>query len=114
MGREELIAALEAATGPSRELDEAIDQLAFENQWRTERFMTPDRTPAYTSSLDDALTLVPEGWCPLIGQNVHHRHWSCLVQRVTDSGDIDSRHNNAPTPAIALCIAAIKARGEPV
>lgn len=71
MTREELIAALETATGPSRELDVEIGLLlAPEGAHRT-----PDRpagtyaiapgecrqAPWFTASLDAALTLVPEG-----------------------------------------------------
>ncbi len=120
---EELIARLEAATGPCRELDAQIAMAAgIAPAVAFRPCVSPDPgtfgigaydtwvAPLYTASVDAALMLVPEGWCPLIGQNVHHRHWSCLVQRVRGSGDIDSRHNNAPTPAIALCIAALKAR----
>lgn len=122
MTRDELIAALEKATGPDRELDAAIAlALGWTKHVRVWGYAwtradgsdaTWNGLPAYTASIDAAVSLVPDGWCPLIGQNVHHRHWSCLVQRVTDSGDIESRHDSAATPAIALCIAALKASAE--
>jgi len=60
MTRAELIAKLEAAEGASRELDAEIDILALESGGRQERYMTPDTTPHYTSSIDDALTLYRE------------------------------------------------------
>lgn len=110
---DELIAALEAATGPSRELDEMI--FGTVNGWGyplvgSAIYSFKEIGAPYTASIDAALTLVPDGWCPLIGQNVHHRHWVAIVQKVTTEGDIKSHHSNAHTPAISLCIAALKAR----
>lgn len=107
MTRNELIAALELATVPDRELDAEIDQLAYENGWRSERIMTPDRTPPYTASIDAALTLVPDdmGWMVTwVGARVwHHLEGFALNDGIEVSHKI---------PAIALCIAALKARPE--
>jgi len=90
----ELIAALERAEGPSRELDDEIDLMALETGWRQERMIYG--SPNYTASLDAALTLVPEGaGFALMGR-------AAKVGRETSKG---------ATTAIALCIAAIRARG---
>jgi hypothetical protein len=106
MTREELIAALEAATGPSRKLDAEIDILALENGWRAERYMTPDTTPSYTASIDAALTLVPKWWA-----------WGLCVNETGPGGAYCDmgEHRFAAThliPAIAICTASLKARGE--
>lgn len=82
MTREELIAALEAAEGPSRELDlwvwaqfepvraRIIDGVLHEFASyfvkRGNCYLPFDpldsRAPRYTASLDAAMTLVPDGW----------------------------------------------------
>ena len=112
---EELIARLEAATGPSRKLDATIDiavnggtaaDLAYVLE-DVERTLRPHR---YTASIDAAMTLVPDDAC-----------WTVSVPRQPDmSGkrywaSLRSNHPGArgSTPAIALCIAALKARSQP-
>lgn len=122
MRREELIAALEAATEPSRELDKAIHGFAGfclhprieysgaqsdtgftcttcgANSWgstgaRGERLHYAP--PNYTASIDAALTLTPgERGFVLMG-------CAAKVGREIAKG---------ATPAIALCIAVLKAR----
>ena len=63
----DLIARIESADGPSRELDEAIERAvgrytAFQHYTLGDDD-TPDYVPTrYTASIDAALTLVPEGW----------------------------------------------------
>ncbi len=60
--------------------------------------------PAYTTSLDAALTLVPEGceWEVYGGDKQ-----AVAVIYVSGPKYVDGR---APTPALAMCIAALKAR----
>jgi hypothetical protein len=91
-----LIERLRAATGPDRELDNAIYE-AF-------RGLNGVAKLRYTGSLDAAMTLVPSD-----------RNWSVrrigvkfagLVETGTDSGAAFV----TSTPAIALCIAALLAR----
>lgn len=115
-----LISQLEAATGPSRELDAEVANAAGAEAgfigklgWRM-RFATwmswSDHRwcalPRYTASIDAAITLVPEGAV-----------WTVL----TDYGDLcRARIFNAEpelhveedgaTPALALCIACLRAR----
>ena len=102
-----LIARLERATGPDRELDNAI--------WALLGQPLPDDPagwpPLYTASLDAAMTLLPKGedWAEwsigfgFIGGQARARIWI---------GDelSDGQKNVGATPAIALCIAALKAR----
>jgi len=131
--REELIARLEAATGPSRELDAQIaitcgkaPAVAF----RPCVSLDPGTfgigayeiwvAPSYTASIDAALTLVPEGWAierlshwPDIGASVelwevtyrNGKPWHTSRDRKVEVRDV-------ATPAIALCIAALRARGD--
>lgn len=64
--------------------------------------------PAYTASLDAAMTLVPKGWA-----------WSVLDRRTTGYSkpngqcwtkeDRSTLHGDAATPALALCAAALRA-----
>jgi len=110
MTRAELIAKLEAAEGPSRELDAEIDILALESGWREERYMTPDTTPHYTSSIDAALTLVPEGLRWRVSYVPVHQFASASVADGSilspNTKEWEGKHT---TPASALCIAALKA-----
>lgn len=98
----DIIARLEKATGPDRELDDAIGATL-------ER---PCKNWPFTASIDAALTLVPGGFRWKLGYSRHvpcvadlidygHRSLGCLGHF---DGECDSNH------AIALCIAALKAR----
>ena len=128
-----LIARLEAAAEGSRELDEEI---AFATEWRpidwapsAESFAEHEQKhdyatawiahapwhntwpiPHYTTSLDAALTLVPEGWqwdvrCAEFPQ-------SCPTAFCWPPGVRSGHADEAATPALAFCIAALKARAE--
>lgn len=119
---EDLIKRLEAATGPSRELDAEIVRLVA--GWK--RIDSPggadwidprgyeqcDRdVPHYTASIDAALTLVPEHWSATI--STHPNNIGTFARVYNDGMKTEPAfnvHGNRP-PAIALCIAALKARG---
>lgn len=119
----DLIEKLEAATEGSRELDADIAQHVDWPRIRGAKRL-PDRpdssgyfeisadtwqaVPRYTTSLDAALTLVPEGWGCDLGI------WpSGNGARLTPGVNIfHAIYREAQTPALALCIAALKARGE--
>lgn len=96
----DLIERLEKATGPDRQLDAAIsealtgipEKIAFEHP----NFVPP----RYTASIDAALTLVPGSMVSLRFQRTGQT-WGCYL---------NGRDTNATAPAIALCIAALRAR----
>lgn len=142
MSIEKLIARLDAANKGSRDLDYRIAQ-AIGNKWMegvSEGESPPfaprsiaDRTiPGYTTKVDGALTLVPEnarvrelgqwwdvsrpgGWfCSVARWEYDNK--LLLVERYYTYGfaDDDRMPKTAPTAALAVCIAALKARSKPV
>lgn len=134
MTRTELIAALEKAVGASRELDRDI-ALTLDMYPETIRedlgcyLDDPAMTcgggevwapPAFTSSIDAALTLVPDGWRVQVlsewdNPTLRSRGpWQAILCEAGQGDGMNGkpRCDHAPNPAIALCIAALKARGE--
>lgn len=142
----DLIAKLESASEGSRELDAEIwwhiGKPTFAEKpnrdpewWAANPHLDPDATwglpvplleiieqklgPHYTTSLDSALTLVPEGAWWLVGRdtgndsplrNFGSRGGSCFhAQCDTNYGVAENKHR-AATPALSLTIAALKAR----
>ena len=70
-----------------------------------------DSAPRYTASLDDAVTLVPDGWYWRAGHGVLWPGWAHLNVKHPDHCDYGDEHTaHAETPALALCAAALKAR----
>lgn len=118
----DLIAKLSAATGPSRELDAEIAVVVNGGEivWKQTRYTMEqhparryasaqhiggygfDHVPEYTASLDAALTLVPDEYDWVIGKTN-----SGLTVYAKVGPNIEEF---ADTPALALCIAALKAR----
>lgn len=115
MTREELIARLEHAEAPSRELDAAIaihlDGATAEDL----AYVLTDiegtlRPPRYTASIDAALTLVP-GRCDMISFRSDPSGSGWELGEFTGGEYI--KHSEGATGglwAIALCIASLKAR----
>ena len=100
MTRADLIAALEKAEGPSRELDAEI-----------RKHVPGDYLPAFTASLDAALTLVPEGLAWRVEPATPgYTDWGKYRAGVTTWEKPYDLPSYGATPAIALCIAALKAR----
>lgn len=105
----ELIAALEQAEGPSRELDCRI--IGFlrgygggdPSRWAQH---VQDDAPRYSSSVDSALTLVPEGRKWSVG--TWSQNFATVGAEPWMAAEVSVQHTS--TPAIALCIAALKAR----
>lgn len=103
-----LITRLETATGPDAKLDLDIHNA-----------MGFGRAPLnYTTSIDAALTLLIEGWqhgYATITQDDILRAANHLAQAYVDGSEMRdfSKYfrSEAATPAIALCIACLKARG---
>lgn len=104
--------------GPSRELDAAILVVMLGDGWTVSTangwVCVPHQeiaeAPTYTTSLDSAVTLVPEGW----HVDVHDWRWSeepcwaVAVQRVT--GTYTSISVKAKTEAMARVSASLRAR----
>jgi hypothetical protein len=107
---QDIIARLERASGPDHEIDREIAEYL-----RT--YSPPDRGsqegdwPNYTHSIDAALTLAPKGFQAYVDTGVgafsgdaHACVWTDYPHRI--SGGARQCFN----PAIALCIAALRAR----
>ena len=109
MTRDELIAALEAATGADRKLDAEIIRHHFGYSKDDPLWHGLE----YTASLDAALTLVPEGWDEEIKRARHRKGWfaSLALNRGPGIGyDGTMHYGDSPVPALALLIAILKAR----
>lgn len=120
MGQEKLIALLEEATRPNYALDcEIASAFGWTLQkmkgdakpyWRKPgdtKYFERSSVPCFTSSIDAALTLVPEG-----------SEWSASTLYGIARTEVGLNHDGGPfygerkdgNVAIALCIAALKAR----
>lgn len=102
MSLAELTGKLEQATGPDRGLDDLI--------WlEVDRVLQRkgQSVPPYTSSVDAALTLIPEGWRIFDVEQFEDRVWNVCLDRGPDSR---RTYGYARTFALALCIAALKAQ----
>ncbi len=104
----ELIAKLEAATEGRREIDDKI--MAVVNGLCVPHIETDGdewfevlESPLYTTSLDAALPLVPAGRLWSIGAIVNGSGFVAILNN-------DGQSHRGTTPALAICIAALKAR----
>ena len=132
MSIKELIERLEAATGPDRELDIAIYRyfepidlsrvdytVELPPGFCDDDFSRAlDPAPFYTSSVDAALMLVPERHWWELGKiqeaDSMARHFGTTRTFMAKCGPYGERDHKgySDNPAIALCICALKARGE--
>lgn len=100
-----LIERIEAAQGPSRDLDREIYATQVEHPvWSNPNFRNYAR---YTSSVDAALRLLPKGWWPNTIQWRRGNEAPWVGLRNYEARKVDAK---APTLALAICAAAIKAR----
>lgn len=112
-----LIARLEAAEGPSRELDARI-QCHFEgfNYDRliggAEVIARDIDAPLYTVSIDIALTLVPDGMTYAVCGYSADAGMAIAKVGPRDANAADIPWSRHPVDAIALCIASLKARAK--
>lgn len=112
MTSQELIAALEKATEPDRELDVAIYHLLYPttriegDKYVNDCFLEP--MPFYTSSIDAAMTLVPEGHKWKCGYSRHVPHNAEVIDYEGRNGSFVGECDS--NRAIALCIASLKSR----
>ncbi len=109
----ELIARIEAATGPDQELDAEIHLLATKNTIACVADIMAGcelgwEHPAYTASIDAALKLAPEGWDWIIGASAGSKFPVANLGRSYPTNK--NVAHEAATPALALCAAALKAR----
>jgi hypothetical protein len=109
----ELAERCEAAEGPDRELDRAIELAIFPDR------ISPCPTVellAYSASLDAAMTLVPEGWGRIElgryvgGGEAGADRWCTLAFPDWEGDVLDVEAENCATEALALCAAALRAR----
>ena len=113
---DDLIARLEESLASSRELDIEIC-VALGKSRLDAGFQS---APYYTLSIDDALKLVPDGWTwqvsnrapkPNFGRAyVHNGELINVGGGLTPNPKYRGSEIIAATPAIALCIAALKSR----
>ena len=138
----DLIARLEKATGPDRELDAHIaasvglpmtfcdfdagcyhggcrspgcgkplgltdERRSYPHDWRDD-----ERLPRYTSSIDAAMTRVPEGWNRRASETDKHWWWAELREGYETSYN-RVEIGQSPSLPVSICIAALKARSLP-
>lgn len=122
MNRAELIAKLEQATGPGRELDLRVTNALRSNpklHYTLEELAVVDgqpewrsMIPPYTESLDAALTLVPDGWIWHVW-SVSDGMPSAELRKDGTFPIFGHPSNQCKTRgAIGLCIAALRARAQ--
>jgi hypothetical protein len=117
-GSDELLALAdrcEKATGPDEALDLDIVKAVGWSEHRGWKREDGWRIPLpFTASLDAALTLVPEGWRPII-DTASEEEGVAIVDLwalpIASSKPL-RKHAKAITPALALCAAALRARDE--
>lgn len=121
---DDLIARLEKATGPDRQLDRDI-ATALKISWSSDEdgnfggYNIMPRRCHFTESVDAAITLVPEGWGWSIRVGGRYPDGRTLNPTAELAEPIETKFGagvgvrgqaDASTPAIALCITALKAR----
>ncbi len=101
----DIVERLRHATGPSRALDAEISRRFAQSDGDVQRAIEAGQTD-FTSSVDHAATLVPDGY-----------HWVVRGDGRAGCASPGGRYEVLPdavcegaTPAIALCIAALEAR----
>lgn len=92
-----LIERLERASGPDRELDRAIQVFDLGE-------LPYGPIPRFTSSLDDAVSLIPIGWIWDVASS------GCAWVMPPENLEGHIVVSGIESPAIALCIAALRAR----
>jgi hypothetical protein len=101
----ELAERCEAATGPDRELDEAILRAC----WSTGRTPT-DLGPRFTASIDEAMKLVPKpAWVRMDEWPHDFCHGPVASIQPIREPAVAAHVATGPTLALALCAAALRA-----
>lgn len=102
---DDLAERIEAAEGPSRELDAEISDAVWRAKWGRKKPKDIAVDP-FTASLDAAMMLVPEGCFYGFLRHGDGKRFIAICQ----AEGPDLRWRNAATPALALCAAALRAR----
>lgn len=102
-----IIDKLERADGPDREIDAMIH---FHVTAGIGCGMAQD-APHYTSSIDAAMTLVPEEYVWSVNTFAEPSRASAYLVR-HDNCYVKTGNQFCATPALALCIAALRARSQ--
>lgn len=124
-----LLTRLTEAAGPDRELDAEIARTVGHTvrtiercgEWFADEMLTGSEwieAPRYTGSVDDALTLVPEGWTasvkalPASSKRLNGARGIAVLWEgaILSETKWMTDEVEAATPALALCIAALRAR----
>jgi hypothetical protein len=116
----DLIAQMEAATGPDGDIDRLISHhvvypssppsylaLSLRDRWTV---------PAYTASIDAALTLVPDGLGRMSGKGRTRDDeplYGCILYADEGKGEAVAQAETDAGEAICICIAALRARVAP-
>ena len=115
---DELIAQLEAASGPCRELDFRIFELVRTDAEHS-AYIEGKPYPSYTASLDAAFTLIPKGAHCGMGYDsppegvMVGKAWAWVRFKVDGRWEETPLDWKGPRPrsmALALCAAALRAR----
>jgi len=113
----ELAERIESAAGPDRQLDDAIwlaENRAGRGSERGGWLYDLEPAPGYTASIDAAMTLLPI-WCGIVRWKIWPDEPSTLdLYKVLrgPSGFLLLDEITAATPALAICAAALRSRGE--
>lgn len=106
-----LAARCEAATGPDRKLDLFIAKaICFFDGSRASYSLNQNLFPKYTASLDAAMTLVPEGWDWGIAHFGPRGSEAQMWPRGDRTSDRKVIGSSDTSPALALCVAALRVR----
>ena len=126
----DLIARLEKATGPDRQLDcEIAEALGHSIVWKQANYTMEafpailwrkphpyagmkEPCPKWTSSIDAAMTLVPEGWNRRASETDKHWWWAELREGYETSYN-RVEIGQSPSLPVSICIAALRARSLP-
>ena len=123
----DLIARLEKATGPDRELDgdicaalglhpdgwrRGVKEASADAIWFDDRTRRSWSASAFTSSIDAAMSLVPEGWNRRASETDKHWWWAELREGYETSYN-RVEIGQSPSLPVSICIAALKARSLP-
>lgn len=115
----DLAARCEAAEGPDRDLDE---QIALAVGWTFHRdplfdfWREPNRAdeheepPAFTASVDCALTLIPDGMWWLIGKGRTRPDEPLYGVQILDGERVVAEAETEASAALAICAASLRAR----